>query len=175
MSKKKNTRSTVARYEQLEELEDCLRSGWSAAMVHEYLEKRFGSSPHPRAIQRWREKKRIEVAVIPHQMIEKKLKGLNYKVNLLQLLSRLIPLCEERVGRALQNEEEVLGGMVTSMTDQAIKTYLEALREYKAVCQDLGIMPKVQTPLIDARTQTLAVTPEMLDELRELSGLLKEG
>lgn len=95
--------NTVRRYQHFGELRDCLASGWAATAVREYLIRRYGPEgvPSLKAIERWREKHLGTAArVLPHQVIQRKLKGVAFKVDVIGHLSRLIALCEDRVARA---------------------------------------------------------------------------
>lgn len=174
-ARKQEDRSTVAMYLHFGELRSCLASGWSASLAREYLIERHGPDgvPHERAIQRWRDKHMdITVRIVPHQVIEKKLKGIDYKVDVVAHLSRLIALCEDRVGRGLEQEDQF--GIPLAVNDGVIQVYLQAMAQYVKVAQDLGIMKSPpQVPLIDARTQNLNVTPETLKALRDTVAEIK--
>jgi len=57
--------------------------------------------------------------------------------------------------------------------DAAIRSYLDALRDYVKVAQDLGLMKApIPAPLIDART--LNVTPEAARALAEVVAEMKK-
>ena len=104
--------------------------------------------------------------VLPPTIIQQKLKGIDFKVDVIGHLSRLVALCEDRVGRGIASEEKDFGGMPVPGNDGVMQTYLHALAQYVEVAQDLGIMKsRPQAPLIDARTMN--VTPEALIQLRE--------
>mgnify|MGYP001581332187 CR=1 FL=1 len=169
-AKKPGDRSTVFNYKQFDELLACLQSDWPSTTTRQYLIDRFGPEGVPglKAICRWREK-HLDVAsrVIPHSIIQKKLKGVQFKVDVIGHLSRLVALCEDRMARGLEQEEQF--GMPLAVNDGVMQVYLQAIRDYVKVAQDLGIMKApVPSPfLIDARTQQLIVTPETLQSLRE--------
>ena len=171
--------TTVRQYRHFDELLSCLQSGWSAPTVHAYLVERHGDKvPHEKAIQRWRNNHMPEGSmIVPHQIITRKLKGVDYKVDVIRHLSRLIAICEDRMARGIDSEETDFGGMPVSGTDGVIQTYLQAMAQYVRVAQDLGLMKaRPQVPLIDART--LNVTPETLralqDTVREIK-LIEQG
>jgi hypothetical protein len=175
-------KSTVRSYKNFEDLRDCLASGWAATTVREFLVKRYGQDevPSVKAIERWR-KKHLESAarVIPHQLITRKLKGVTFKVDVIGHLSRLIALCEDRVGRGLEHEE-IDGGMPISVIDGVIRTYLEAIREYVNVAQELGILSKI--PLAQptySQSQTLVMSPEdklhVQKTLNRIAELMEHG
>lgn len=160
--------STVYKYKHFNDLRDCLASGWAATTVREYLIRRYGPEgvPSLKAIERWRNKHLEPTArVIPHQVVQRKLKGVTYRVDIIGHLSRLVALCEDRVARGLEHEENS-GGKPLTVNDGAIQTYLQVLKDYVKVAQDLGILPsRPAAPLVDARA--LSITPEMLQQLRE--------
>lgn len=167
--KKPEDRSTVRAYPHFEELRDCLSSGWPATVAKDYLIERYGSEgvPHTKAITRWRDKHLdVAVRVLPHSVIATKLKGVQFKVDVIGHLSRLIALCEDRVGRGLDQEDKLFGGMPLAINDNVMQTYLHALAQYVQVAQDLGILKsRPQVPFIDARTMN--ISPEALVALRE--------
>jgi len=171
-SKKPEDLSTVRAYKYFTEVRDCLQSGWSAPKTREYMIELHGLEgvPHEKAISRWREK-HLDVTrvIVPHQIITRKLKGIDYKVDVIGHLSRLIALCEDRVGRGMQSEETDFGGMPVPGNDGVIQVYLQVMAQYVKVAQDLGIMkaPAPSPFLIDASTKNLYVTPETLKALQE--------
>lgn len=162
-------KSTVRLYKHFEELRDCLASGWSAPMVRAYMIERYGSAgvPHEKAIQRWRDRHLPDaLRVVPHQVVTRILKGVEYKVDVIGHLSRLIALCEDRVARGLSQEDQ-FAGMPLAVNDGVMQTYLQAIRDYVNVAQDLGIMKAPSPFLIDARIQQLVVTPETLQAFKD--------
>lgn len=169
VSKAARDRSTVYAYLHFEDLKACLESGWSPEGTHAYLEQVFvedGGIPSMVAIRKWRDKHMPTARVIPHEFITKKLQGVDYKVDVIKHLSRLIPLLEERVARGLNQEEVTFGGLPLPINDQVVKTYLEALRDWVKVAQDLGLMKAPAPPIIDARTQNVNFTVESARELK---------
>jgi len=107
--------------------------------------------------------------VIPQRFITEKLRGVRYQVDLLELLSRLVYLSEDRLGRGLEHEvNEHLNEPIATM-DGVIHSYLAVLREWRAVAQDLGLIPQKTSAVIDKRKQTLMANPEALRELKELA------
>lgn len=167
VSRFERDRSTVAQYKYLRELKDCLNSGWPAGATREYLIERYGKdAPGERAIERWRKKHLPEAAIVPHRIISEKLKGVQYKVDMIGHLGRLIVMLEDRIGRALEREGE-LGGYLLSATDQAVQVYLSALRDWMDVAQDLGVVKAPPMPQFDMRTQVLNITPETIKALKE--------
>ena len=161
--------STVASYEHFVELKNCLASGWPSTTTREYLIEKNGPDrvPSEIAIQRWRTKHMANSAmVLPPQIIRDKLKGIDFKVDVISHLSRLIALCEDRVARGLNQEDSLFGGMPLAINDAVMGTYLHALAQYVQVAQDLGILKfRPQVPLIDARSVNMS--PEALVALRE--------
>ena len=174
---KKGDNSTVRSYKHFEELRDCLQSGWSVPKVIEYMMERHGPEgvPHEKAIQRWRNvHMTVERMVLPHQVIERKLKGVDYKVDVIGHLSRLIVLCEDRLARGINSEEKDFGGMPVPGNDGVIQVYLQAMRDYVKVAQDLGLLKSPPpVPLIDARSQNMYVTPEVMKALRDTVAEIK--
>lgn len=162
-------RSMIPKYAHYQELWDCMASGWPAETVHEYLERRFGAEglPSVRTLQRWRENHMPKALVIPHKVIQERLKWVNYKVDVLQHLGRLIPILEDRVARAVDQEESTFGGLPLTVTDTATKVYLEALRDWVAAAQDIGVLPAKPPPVIDMSSKTIIADPEVLKDLRE--------
>lgn len=167
----KKDRSQVARYAHFEELVSCLESGWSPAKVHEFLVLRHGTAPEEWTIRRWRDAHIPEAKVLPPRVMQEKLKGLDYKVDALGNLSRLVVMLEDRFARWY--EQEMTMGMVLPANDGTVRVYLEALRDYVSVAQDLGIMKAPPAPVIDMRTQNLNVfPPEIAASLVETAKLL---
>lgn len=172
--KRRLHRSTVPRYIHFAELKDCLASGWSAPATREYLERRYGTDglPGVKAIIRWRNKEMPIAAIIPHRVIAEKLKGVEYKVDSLAHLSRLVVMMEDRVGRAIEAEHS-FAGVPLPITDGVVRTYLETLGEFVDVAQKLGVLPAPPigpAPVFDLRTQNLNfsnLTPEGLANLKE--------
>jgi hypothetical protein len=165
--------SGVAKSPFLQEIEDCLKSGWSAAAVRNWLQARYPGAevPSVKSIQRYRQKHFTVIDVLPPALIMEKLKEVDYKVNLLGLLSRLIPLLEDRLCRGLQLETDMQGILLPSV-DRAIESYLDALREWKAAAQALGELPPPPPPLVDMRTQQLVINdPEVAEAVKELRDL----
>ena len=104
--------------------------------------------------------------MVPYQVIQRKLKGVDYKVDVIGHLSRLIALCEDRMARGLNQEDSLFGGMPLAVNDGVMQVYLQAIAQYVKIAQDLGIMKAPpQVPLIDARTMN--ISPEALIQLRE--------
>lgn len=168
VTKEPHDKSTVRKYKHFQELRDCLASGWSVQSVIEYLVERYGEEgvPHERAIFRWRERHMPDTArVIPHRIIRERLRGVQFKVDVIGHLSRLVAICEDRVGRGIEQEDQ-FGGMPLAVNDGVIQVYLQSMAQYVKVAQDLGIMKSPpQVPLIDART--VHVTPEVLTSFRD--------
>ncbi len=163
-------KSTVAQYKYFEELKHCLGSNWSSTGTREYLIERYGPDgvPSKIAIQRWRSKNLETLPrVIPHEVIEKKLKGVDYRVDLLKHWSRMVYLTGERMLQMYDVEEK--SGVPFSMNDGVYDVYMRALEKYTKLAQDLGIVRSAPVaPLIDARTQQLNFnSPEMLKEIRD--------
>ena len=169
VSKTDRDRSTVFKYWHFDDLKACLESGWSPEGTHSYLEQVHGEDggiPSMVAIRKWRNKHLPTAVVIPHEFIREKLQGVDYKVDVIKHLSRLIPLLEERMARGLNQEETNFGGLPLPINDQVIKTYLEALRDWVSVAQDLGLMKAPAPPVFDMRTQNLnMMSPEAAKEL----------
>jgi len=135
-------RSMVRKYKHFEELVDCLASGWSTTAVREYMIERYGAEGVPSAISmnKWRDKHlQTPNRVSPHSVIQQKLKGVQFKVDVIGHLSRLVAMCEERLGRGLE-QEDTFGGMPLAVNDGVIQTYLHAIAQYVKVAQDLGLM-----------------------------------
>jgi len=162
-------KSDVAMYEHFVELKNCLASGWPSTTTREYLLEKHGTEglPSEISIQRWREKHLMNSAtVLPPTIIREKLKGIDFKVDVISHLSRLIAICEDRVARGLNQEDTLFGGMPLAINDSVMQTYLRALAQYVQVAQDLGILKsRPQVPLFNANIMN--VTPEALVALRE--------
>jgi hypothetical protein len=172
--------SSVAKYKHFEELKSCLLSGWSATAVRNYLIERYNQDekdvPHIRAIQRWKDKHIVtEQMVIPERIINQMLKGADYKVDVLGHLSRLVAICEDRLARGLKVEMDDFQGMPMPGNDRVMELYLQAIEKYVRIGQDLGVVKRPDpTPLIDARTQNLNITPEIAERLKETILLMKQ-
>lgn len=174
-SKQLLDRSTVRSYRQFEELRDCLASGWSVPTVREYLTERYGAEglPSVAAMTKWREK-HLETAqrVIPHRVIQEKLKGVQFKVDIIGHLSRLVFICEERVGRGLEAEGK-FEGLPLPVNDGVMATYMQVMRDWVKVAQALGIMKAIpEAPLIDARQ--IIMDPESAREMLMVAKEIRE-
>jgi len=167
-------KSSVRKYVHFDELKDCLESGWSVPVVHKHLIERYGEAPSERAIQRWRAKHAITARVIPYKFITEKLKGVRYQVDLLEMVSRLVYLSEDRLGRGLEYEVNERSNVPIATTDGVIHSYLAALREWRTVAQDLGIIPQKAPAIIDRRKQTHMANPDALRALLELAKEFEE-
>ncbi len=79
--------SSILRSRHKEEIEECLRSGWSPETVVWWLKLRYGEEdsdvPSARAVYRYRERHIPIDAFVPASIIREKLKDLDYKVDLL--------------------------------------------------------------------------------------------
>ena len=182
-SKKPRDKTIVALYLHFGELRDCLQSGWAATATREYLIERFGPEgvPSERSIQRWREHHLDSTArIVPHEVIEKKLKGIDFKVDVIAHLSRLIKLLEDRIGAGIALEDSS-GGMILPTTERAVDSYLQVIDRYVKVAQDMGIMKaRPQVPLIDARSvnidaETMATLRETIREIRLIEQQSRQG
>ena len=168
-SKTERDRSTVVHYLYFDDLLACLESGWSPASTRGYLEDVHGDGPEvpgEMAIRRWRDRHLPTAKVIPPEFINEKLKGVDYKVDVLKHLSRMIPILEDRVARGLKQEMENFGGMPLPLNEGVVRTYLDALRDWLKVAQDLGIVKAPPAPYFDMRTQNLnMISPDAAKEL----------
>lgn len=178
MARKNRDRSSVRTYRNFDDLKDCLASGYSPRSTRSYLvEMHHDNPPSEVAIRRWRNQHLETYHVVPADYIDKQLGGVRYKVDLLRHYADIIPVMRDRVGRALEFEKEQLSNMPSPVTDQAVRTFLDVLREYRTVAQDLGVMTKAkQDPLIDARTQIANLNvfpPEVQDAMLETEKMIR--
>jgi hypothetical protein len=163
--------SAVRKSKHFREIKDCLESGWPAPTIHEYLLKRYGKAdvPSEKSMTRWRAKHlQVEAAIIPKSIIFDRLKGTNYKIDVMRHQSQLVAICEYRVARGMENEE--VDGSLLKRTDGAIRLYLESMAAYIKVAQDLGIIqapPQPLPPYFDFSSKTVVVTPGVVDRLQE--------
>ena len=160
MARKPKTSVNKSRHR--DEIIACLQSGWSPRSIVAWLKHRYGDDPDIpdfSTIERWRKRYMPEAVVVPPSIIREKLKGVDYKVNLLQLLSRLIPLLELRVARALELEKDLQ--FPSPMTDKAVETYLETLDEWKKAAQALGEFPSKEMPISLMQQNVLNLPPEV--------------
>lgn len=153
-----------------QEIQDCLRSGWTPEAVYAVLRQRWGplaKLPSIRTLRYYRHKYVPTAAVLPHRFIVEKLRGLDYKVDLLVMLSRLLPLLENRVAAALELEEKQLTGMPVDATDKAVATFLQASSRWWSVAADLGLVPRPPAPAITVNEETkmLVLDPTTAKEL----------
>jgi len=155
-------------------LKDCLASGWSAPVTWEYLERRYGAEglPSIKAIVRWRSRQMGTAKILPHKLITQQLKGIDYKVDCLGHLSRLIYAMEHRIGLAIEAEKTF--NLPSQTTDRVVSTFLDTMREYIKLAQDMGIVPAPAPPVFDLRTQNLNVTPEALEKLKEVVARIRQ-
>ena len=171
--------SSILRSRHKEEIEECLRSGWSPETVVWWLKRRDGDddpdAPSVRAVYRYRKQHIPTNAIVPASILRQKLKDLDYKVDLLNTLGRISWALEQRFATSWEREQEKSQALATPNTDRAALTLLEYLREYRAVAQDLGIMPAQaeQLRVEMYHTQTFEVREEDLPELVEALALTK--
>ena len=162
-----------------EEIEECLMSGWSPESVVRWLKDRYGAHgpdlPSARALYRYRQRYIPTDTIVPGSLIRKKLKEVDYQVDLLQTLGRTIWALEQRLACGWQREQETSNGVLSPNTDRAALTLLEYLREYRHVAQDLGILPaKPEQLLMEVhQTQEIVVSQEQLRDLAEAVALDK--
>lgn len=175
-TKAQRDRSSVFAYASFDELKACLLSGWSPATTREYLVNRFNDDPgipSEVAIRKWRDKHCPTAAVIPPEFIRKKLSELDYKVDTLAHLSRMIRLQEDRLSRALDQEEKNFDGLPLPVTDTILREYRETLLAYWKIAQDLGYVKSPPPPIIDMRTQNNYYTLEAMRELKVVAEEIK--
>ena len=126
-----------------DEIEECLRSGWSPERIVWFLKRMYGTDhpgiPSSRTLYRFREKHIGLGSIVPANLIKKRLQNTTYKIDLLAELAQIAWALSERVASAWQREQD--SGSLSAETDRAAQTLLQYLREYKQVAQDLGVMP----------------------------------
>ena len=160
-----------------EEIEECLKSGWSPESVVRWLKERYGAHgpdlPSARALYRYRHRYIPTDKIVPASLIREKLKEVDYQVDLLETLGRATWLLEQRLACGWQLEQETSNGALSPNTDRAALTLLEYLREYRRVAQDLGILPaKPEQLLMEVhQTQEIVASPEQLKDLAEAVAL----
>ena len=160
------------------EISECFQSGWSAGSVWDYLQWRYGDAPGLPSVwslERWRAKHLPDSKILPHSLIVAKLKGIDYKVDLFTMLSQLLPLLRDRAAGAMQLEETSLGGMPVTATDRAVQTFLEAARDWRALAEDFGVLPKrpvVPHVSVTDQRQMMVIDPQTAKELAEYARTL---
>ena len=100
------------------------------------------------------------------KLLQEKLQGIDYKVDLLHDIAILVPLLLDRVARALEAEGKS-DGVPIEITDAAVRTYSDFLMRWRQVAQDLGVHPLPPMPNIDMRSQTMVFSQEAIDDLRQ--------
>ena len=171
--------SSILRSRHKEEIEECLKSGWSPETVVWWLRLRYGAHgpdlPSPRALYRYRQRHIPKDKIVPASLIREKLKEVDYQVDLLQTLGRATWALEQRLVCSWRGEQEMSNVVLSPHTDRAALTLLEFLREYRRVAQDLGIMPAhpEQLRMELHQTQEIVVSPEQLSDLAEAVALAK--
>ena len=171
--------SSILRSRHREEINECLKSGWSPDFINLWLKLQCRDEaaeiPSVRAMYRYRKRYIPVDQVVPASVIKEKLKGIEYKVDLLPILARAIWALEQRFGANWEREQDTANGVASPNTDRAAATLLEYLREYRRVAQDLGIMPaqddRLQVEM--QHTQRLEVREEDLPDLIEALKLAK--
>lgn len=164
--------STVTNSAYFAEIKACIESGWPAPAIIAHL-KQIGAPadqiPAERALTRWRAKHLPSAVVLPHKVIADKLKGVDYKVDVLRTLSRLVPLMEDRVAAGIEAEGKMMGGLPSEATDKAAATLLAFLRDLRQVQQDLGLLPsKPNGPLVLNGQGGKVLVLESSEDLRDL-------
>lgn len=174
--KSKEDKTAVGRSPHAREIKDRFESGWSASSVLAYLHWRFPNEKHPglSSLASWRKHRMPTTVVVPHALLAAKLRGIDYTVDLIGHLSRLVYLLEQRVFGALSVEESLMQGVPIQATDRAVETYLEALRDWRSCAEDLGLVPrrdKSPINVIGQQNNLNVLDPglakELLDYVRE--------
>jgi len=164
-------KSSIVRNRYRQEIEDCLQSRWSPRHIEQWLKASYGPAddiPSYRAIYRYRKKYLSTAKTVPTSLIQKRLGQVHYKVDLMGIYSRVIWALDQRMG--LLWEKEQAGGPAVSELDRTARTLLEALREYRQLAQDLGVIasgPHQQTLNVEThRTQAIVLSREELEDLK---------
>ena len=171
--------SSIDRSRHKQEIIECLESGWSPETITFWLKRRFGDGdpdvPSIRPIYRYRKYHISSNRLVPTSVIKQQLKGIDYKVDLLGTLARIIWVLEDRVANNWEREKETSGGVASPNTDRAALTLLEYLREYRRVAQDLGLLPSRPDSLqVEMhQTQAIVVSHEDVKDLAEALALTK--
>lgn len=171
-------RSSVLRSRHRKLIDECLASGWSPETVAWWLKFQYGEAdediPSPWAIRRYRDRHLPTSRVVPPSLIRERLKGVDYQVDLLRTLARIIWALEQRFGTSWEQDERLLGGLASPSTLKAAQVLLEALRDFRVVAQDLGLFP------VGSSRLRLEVHPEppfslTEEELRDLEQAAELG
>lgn len=167
------SKSTVTTYEHFRDVKECLASGWSCEYLREYLTQRYGSHGVPglRALQRWKAKNMPTAKIIPSHIIDDKLKGVDYQVDIIKHMSRYVFLLEDRFLRWWDKEEKL--DLVMPQNDGPSREYREAMGQWLKAAQDLGIVRAPPMPVIDMRTQNINLPPEILENLLKTAAEIK--
>jgi hypothetical protein len=155
-----------------DDIVELLRSRWSPRSIERYLRLLYAEYPElleaipgHKAIERWRNRHLPDADILPESLLQKRLQGVDVKVNVFGLLSSLVPMLTERLGRALETEEKLTGFLMPTV-DQASHTLLSVLGKVWEVGQDLGIHPSrpPAPPVIHNQVYVGSGAPEPSDE-----------
>lgn len=175
---KPRDKTAVGRSPHVDEITDRFVSGWTATAVLDYLQWLWPTEKHPSraSLDRWRKTKMPATALVPHNLVQARLKNVDVKVDLLGSLSRLVYLLQERVFGAMEIEATLTQGVPVQATDRAVQTYLEALRDWRSVAEDLGLLPKRARPSLTliGNQNNLVVDPEVAKELADYAREFRE-
>jgi hypothetical protein len=160
-----------------DDIVDLLQSRWSPGSVERYLRTLYADYPDLLAaipgrscIQRYREAHVPDAAMLPESFIQKKLAGIDVKINVLEVLSGLVPSLIDRIGRAMEVEEGARGGFLMEEIDGATRTLVTVLGKIWEIGQDVGMYPSRPVPPTFLQSQTnvfvgTGATPEVEEEV----------
>ena len=178
---KEAKKGIVERYIRFAELRDCLASGWSPDMTRKYLHRQYPDAevPSERSIRRWKDANMREALIVPQAHIRRALQGVSYKVDALGLLSQMIPVLQDRIGRSMEVEQREFGGLAIGATDKAQETFNCTLAQWTKLAQDLGLVDVRDTgPIVDARSLSLNIPadalPDVMTRLESTATKLRE-
>jgi len=96
--------------------------------------------PSARTITRWRDRHMPPGEILPPGLVERKLKQLDTKIDLLKSLQQVYRLAEDRLSRATQTEEGLPAPMPG--VDRAVETLLRVGEMMWRIGQDIGVNPR---------------------------------
>lgn len=132
-----------------DEIHDLLKHAWAPETVwrqigHLYADElssgRMKALPSSRTISRWRDDHMAPTGTFPERLLEKKLGGMEAKIDLFQSLQKMYVVAENRMAKSAEAEENL--PFPHPGIDRAMDTVMKIADQLWRVGQDLGLFPR---------------------------------
>jgi hypothetical protein len=140
-------RWTLKNHPLFEQIDEYLRARYSPQTVLSMLAREYASEldrmpplPSARTLERYRQEQIPEADLLPRRLIERRLEGVNRKVDLWQSLQDLYVMAEERVAKLAAIEDQLQ--LPVPGVDKVFATVLAVGKQMWEVGQDLGVYPR---------------------------------